>query len=170
MTQSATPAIRPADPARSYSLREWLIDFLAIGAGGLAVWHYRPDGFLAGLVVFVGAYTLAHSLQGLNWQWLRVFSQTLLVLLTPLLHLAMLMAAPVGTSVQGLVATFLFTRHRASLLAVVIMARDRCPVSPARRDVRRMAGRVRDLDHRHHDARQTRAAGELKTAKRRTLR
>jgi len=107
MTQSATPAIRPADPARSYSPREWLMDFLAIGTGGLAVYHYRPDGFLAGLIVFVGAYTLTHSLQGLNWQSLRVFSQALLVLLTPLLHLTMLMMAPVGTSVQGLVATFL---------------------------------------------------------------
>jgi hypothetical protein len=107
MTQSATPAIRPANPARSFSLREWLIDCLAIGIGGLAVYHYRPDGFLAGLIVFVGAYTLTHSLQGLNWQSLRIFSQALLVLLTPLLHLTMLMMAPVGTSVQGLVATFL---------------------------------------------------------------
>ena len=107
MTQSATPADRPADPEHSYSLRAWLIDFLAIGVGGLAVYHYRPDGFLAGLIVFVGAYTLAHSLQGLNWQSTRVFSQALLILLTPLLHLGMLMMAPVGTSVQGLVATFL---------------------------------------------------------------
>lgn len=107
MTPSATPANRPADPTHRYSLREWLIDFLAIGIGGLAVYHYRPDGFLAGLIVFIGAYTLTHSLQGLNWQSLRVFSQALLVLFTPLLHLIMLMMAPVGTSVQGLVATFL---------------------------------------------------------------
>jgi len=107
MTQSATPADRPADPEHSYRLRAWVIDFLAIGVGGLAVYHYRPDGFLAGLIVFVGAYTLAHSLQGLNWQSIRVFSQALLILLTPLLHLGMLMMAPVGTSVQGLVATFL---------------------------------------------------------------
>lgn len=107
MTQSATPAIRPADPARSYNLREWLIDFLAIGAGGLAIFQYRPDGFLAGLIVFVGAYTLAHSLQRLNWQSIRAISQALLVLLTPVLHLTMLMMAPVGTSVQSLVATLL---------------------------------------------------------------
>ena len=107
MTQAATPANRPADPERSYSLRAWLVDFLAIGIGALAVRHYRPDGFLAGLIVFVGAYTLAHSLQGLNWQSIRTISQALLVLLTPLLHLSMLMMAPVGTSIQGLVATFL---------------------------------------------------------------
>ncbi|WFU20792.1 hypothetical protein [Bradyrhizobium sp. CB3481] len=107
MTQAATLTNRPADPERSYSLRAWLVDFLAIGIGALAVYHYRPDGFLAGLIVFVGAYTFAHSLQGLNWQSIRAISQALLFLLTPVLHLSMLMMAPVGTSIQGLVATFL---------------------------------------------------------------
>ena len=107
MTTNPTTATRPADPERSYSRREWLIDFLAIGVGGLAAYHYRLDGFLAGLIIFVGAYTLAHSLLGLNWQSLRVFTQALLILLTPTLHLIMLMMAPVGTSVQGLAATFL---------------------------------------------------------------
>jgi hypothetical protein len=107
MTANPTPATPPADPERGYSAREWLMDALALGVAGFAVYHYRPDGFLAGLIIFVGAYTLAHSLQGLNWQSLRVFSQALLILLTPMLHLIMLMMAPVGTSVQGLVATFL---------------------------------------------------------------
>ena len=106
MTQNATPAIRPAGPERSYSRREWLIDFLAIGMDGLAVYYYRPDGFPA-VIIFVGAYTLAHSLLGVDWQSLRVFSQALLILLTPMLHLIMLTMAPVGTSVQGLVATLL---------------------------------------------------------------
>lgn len=32
--------------------------------GAWAVFHYRPDGFAAGLIIFVGAYTLTHSLRG----------------------------------------------------------------------------------------------------------
>ena len=70
MTENSTPENRPADPERRYSLHAWLIDALALGMGALAVFHYQPEGFAAGLIVFVGAYTLTHSLQGLNWVWL----------------------------------------------------------------------------------------------------
>src|SRR5215510_9540538 len=62
MTEDPDPAKCPADPERSPSLREWLIDTLAFAMGGLAVYHYKPDGFLAGLIMFVGAYTFTHSL------------------------------------------------------------------------------------------------------------
>ena len=31
--------------------------------GGFAVFYYEPDGFLVGLIVFVGGYTLARLLQ-----------------------------------------------------------------------------------------------------------
>jgi hypothetical protein len=106
MSNSPTPATRPADPERSPSLREWLFDALALGVAGFAVYHYRPDDALAGLVIFVGAYTLTHSLQGLNWQSLRAISEFLLILLTPIIHLITLMMAP-AASVQGLVYTFL---------------------------------------------------------------
>jgi len=106
MTDNATPTKPPADPERGYSLREWLIDALALGMGGLAVYHYKPEGFIGGLIIFVGAYTLTHSLQGLNWQSLRAISQFLLVLLTPMIHLGTLVMAP-AASVQGLVYTFL---------------------------------------------------------------
>ena len=106
MTENANPAKPPAEPERGYSLREWLIDALALGMGGLAVYHYKPEGFLAGLIVFIGAYTLAHSLQGLNWQSLRAISEFLLVLLTPMIHLGTLVMAP-AANVTGMVATFL---------------------------------------------------------------
>lgn len=104
MTPTPTRAARPADPLPS--LREWLIDALALGVAGFAVYHYRPDGALAGLFIFVGAYTLTHSLQGLNWQSLRAISEFLLILLTLAIHLITLVMAP-AASVQGLVYTFL---------------------------------------------------------------
>lgn len=107
MTDSANPENRPADPERRYTLREWLIDALALGVGALAVFHYQPEGFAAGLIVFVGAYTLTHSLQGLNWVSLAGICELLLVWLAPVIHLGTLMMVPVGTSATGLVFTFL---------------------------------------------------------------
>jgi hypothetical protein len=50
MTENANPENRPADPERGNSLRAWLIDALALGIGALAVFHYQPDGFTAGLL------------------------------------------------------------------------------------------------------------------------
>ena len=87
MTENSTPENRPADPERRYSLHAWLIDALALGMGALAVFHYQPEGFAAGLIVFVGAYALTHSLQGLNWVWLAGFCELLLVWLAPVIHL-----------------------------------------------------------------------------------
>jgi hypothetical protein len=107
MTESCTPANRPADPERGNSLRAWLIDALALGMGALAVFHYQPDGFAAGLIVFVGAYTLTHSLHGLNWALLAGICEILLVWLAPAIHLGTLMMVPAGTSAMGLVFTFL---------------------------------------------------------------
>ena len=107
MTENSTPENRPADPERRYSLHAWLIDALALGMGALAVFHYQPEGFAAGLIVFVGAYTLTHSLQGLNWVWLAGFCELLLVWLAPVIHLGTLMMVPTGTSARGLVFTFL---------------------------------------------------------------
>ena len=88
-------------------LREWLIDALALVVGASAVLYYQPEGFIAGLIVFVGAYTLTHSLQRLNWKWLAGICELLLIFLAPVLHLGTLMMVPVGTSVTGLVFTFL---------------------------------------------------------------
>jgi hypothetical protein len=106
-TDNANSQNHPADPAHRYTRREWLIDALALGAGALAVFHYQPEGFIAGLIVFVGAYTLTYSLQGLNWKWLAGICELLLVCLAPVVHLGTLMMVPVGTSATGLVFTFL---------------------------------------------------------------
>jgi hypothetical protein len=106
MAEQSNPENRPADPERRHTLREWLIDALALCVGALAVLHYKPEGF-AGLVVFVGAYTLTHSLQGLNWASLARMSETLLALLAPVIHLGTLMMVPTGTSGTGLAFTFL---------------------------------------------------------------
>ena len=107
MTENTKPANCPADPERGNGLRAWLIDTLALGMGALAVFHYQPDGFAAGLIVFVGAYTLTHSLQGLNWALLAGICEILLLWLTPAIHLGTLMMIPAGTSAMGLVFTFL---------------------------------------------------------------
>lgn len=107
MTGNPHPANRPADPERGNSPRAWLIDALALGMGALAVFHYQPDGFIAGLIVFVGAYTLTHSLHGLNWKLLAGICELLLVWLAPVIHLGTLMMVPTGTSSMGLVFTFL---------------------------------------------------------------
>ena len=107
MTENSNPEKRPADPERDNSLRAWLIDALALGVGALAVFYYRPEGFVAELIVFVGAYTLTHSLQGLNWKLLAGICEVLLVWLAPVIHLGTLMMVPTGTSATGLVFTFL---------------------------------------------------------------
>jgi hypothetical protein len=107
MTENSKPANCPADPERGNSLRAWLIDALALGMGALAVFYYQPDGFSAALIVFVGAYTLTHSLHGLNWVLLAGICELLLVWLTPAIHLGTLMMVPTGTSAMGLVFTFL---------------------------------------------------------------
>jgi hypothetical protein len=105
MTENPNSANRPADPKRRYSLHAWLIDALALSMGALAVFYYKPDGFVAGLIVFVGAYTLTHSLQGLNWKLLAGICEFLLILLGPVIHLGTLATAP--ASFTGLVFTFL---------------------------------------------------------------
>ena len=76
--------------------------------GALAVFSYQPEGVLAGLIVFVGAYTLTHSLQGLNWKLLGGNSaKSCSSWLAPVIHLGTLMMVLAGTSVTGLVFTFL---------------------------------------------------------------
>ena len=103
MTENPNPT-KPSDEVGT-GLRAWLFDAFAFGIGALAVLHYRPDGFVAGLIVFVGAYVLAHSLQGLNWQSLRGLSEFLLCILGLLIHFTTLLTAP--ASFTGLVFTFL---------------------------------------------------------------
>ena len=107
MTENSTPESLPADPERRYSMCEWLIDALALGVGGFAIFYFKPDGFVATLIIFVGAYTLTHSLQGLNWKLLAGICEILLVWLAPVIHLGTLMMVPTGTSTTGLVFTFL---------------------------------------------------------------
>ena len=107
MTENSTSENRRADPERRYSLRAWLIDALALGVGGFAIFYFKPDGFVATIIIFVGAYTLTHSLQGLNWKLLAGICEILLVWLAPVIHLGTLMMVPTGTSTTGLVFTFL---------------------------------------------------------------
>jgi hypothetical protein len=103
MTENSTSENRPADPERRYSLREWLIDALALGVGGFAIFYFKPDGFVVTIIIFVGAYTLTHSLHGLNWVLLAGISEILLGWLAPVIHLGTLMMVPTGTSATGLV-------------------------------------------------------------------
>jgi hypothetical protein len=105
MIEKPIPENHTSDAEAGYSLRAWLIDGLAIGMGALAVFYYRPDGFIPGLIIFVGAYTLTHSLQQTNWQSLRGLSRFLLCTLGVLIHFFTLLTAP--TSITGLVFTFL---------------------------------------------------------------
>lgn len=107
MTENPHPANRPSDPEPGNNLRAWLIDAVALGMGALAVFQYQPDGFIAGLIVFVGAYTLTHCLQGPNWKLLAGICEILLVWLAPVIHLGTLIMVPTGTSAMGLVYTFL---------------------------------------------------------------
>jgi hypothetical protein len=105
ITESPNPTKHSAGSEAASSLRAWLFDAFALGMGASAVLHYRPDGFVAGLIVFVGAYVLAHSLQCLHWQSVRGLSQFLLCTLGVLIHFATLLTAP--SSFTGLVFTFL---------------------------------------------------------------
>lgn len=106
MTENSKPANHLSDPERRRETTlAWLIDALALAAGLLAVFHYKPDGLLAGIIIFVGAYTLAHSLQHLNWAFLGTVSGFLLAPLAAVIHLYTLVSAPAGFT--GLVFTFL---------------------------------------------------------------
>jgi hypothetical protein len=60
---------------------------------------------VAGVIVFAGAYTLTHSLQGLNWAFLWSISGILLAWLGMAIHFCTLLTAP--ASFTGLVFTFL---------------------------------------------------------------
>jgi len=107
MTENSSSENRRADPERRYSPRAWLIDALALGVGGFAIFYFKPDGVVTTIIIFVGAYTLTHSLQGLNWVLLAGISEVLLGWLAPVIHLGTLMMVPTGTSATGLVFTFL---------------------------------------------------------------
>ena len=141
MTEHPNPANRPADPERGDSLRAWLIDALALGMGALAVFHYQPDGFVAGLIVFVGAYTLTHTLQGLNWKLVAGICEILLAGLAPLIHLCTLIMVGSAASGMGLVFTFLLPGIAQAYWIWAKWATTGHPVSPADPDVCGMARR-----------------------------
>ena len=105
MTENSNPKNGSGEPEHGNSLRAWMIDALAMAMGALAVLHYKPEDFLAGLIVFVGAYTLTHSLRGLNWKLLTGICEFLLIVLAAVIHLGTLATAP--ASFTGLVFTFL---------------------------------------------------------------
>lgn len=105
MSEKSDPEKRPDDPERRVKLRAWLIDALAMAMGASAVFYYKPDDMVATIIIFVGAYTITHSLRSLNWQLLRAISEFLLAPLAAVIHLCTLMIAP--ASFTGLVFTFL---------------------------------------------------------------
>jgi hypothetical protein len=74
---------------------------------GFAIFYFKTDGFVATIIVFVGAYTLTHSLHGLKWVLLAGICEVLFGWLAPVIHLGTLMMVPTGTSATGLVLTFL---------------------------------------------------------------
>lgn len=89
-------------PDRTFA---WLIDAFALAMGALAVVHYKPESFDAGVIVFVGAHALTHALQGLNWAFLGSVSGILLAWLGVAIHFCTLLTAQ--ASFTGLVFTFL---------------------------------------------------------------
>jgi hypothetical protein len=62
--------------------REWSVHTLSFGAAWLAVSHYNPDSVIATIVVFIGAYAVAHYLGDVIW----LTSLTWLLLLTMLIY------------------------------------------------------------------------------------
>jgi len=81
ITENSTPENRPADPERRYKLRAWLIDALALGMGGLAVFHYQPEGFAAGIAqacwlweLWPATATLSHPLALQCAAWLALLA------------------------------------------------------------------------------------------------
>jgi hypothetical protein len=106
MTENSNPEKSPGDLERRHDkLREWLIDALAMAVGALAVFHYKPEGMVATIIVFVGAYTITSVLQGLNWILLAAICEILLAGLGVPIHLGTLAMAP--ASFTGLVFTCL---------------------------------------------------------------
>ena len=145
MTENPNPENRPADPERGNSLRAWLIDALALGMGALAVFHYQPEGFVAGLIVFVGAYTLTHSLHGLNWV-ARGNLRTPAGLARPGDPSGHPYDGPHRHQRHGAGLHVLAARDRASLLALGVVAGDRHLVSPPGYAVYGVAGAACDQD------------------------
>ena len=127
VTANTTSVSRPAESEPRRTPRERLIDVLALAMGGLAVFYYKPDGFIAGLIVFVGAYTITNQLHAVNLKSLAGICQVLLAWLAIVIHLTTLMTAP--TSFAGLVFTFLLPGMPAmcagwlALLAIWIVAK-----------------------------------------------
>jgi hypothetical protein len=82
MTENCNPAKHPGERRRDKA-REWLIDALSLAMAGLAVSHYKPDGMLATIIVFAGAYIVARLLVGLLW----AISPVLLAVLSAMIYM-----------------------------------------------------------------------------------
>lgn len=102
MSGNCIPETSPNNLARRYdTARGWFVDALSIAAAALAVFHYNPDGVIATIVVFIGAYAVAHYLGDVIW----------LTSLTWLLWLTMLIYA----------CTFFYTFSHLPLLTALLL-------------------------------------------------
>jgi len=83
MTETCHPAKCNHDPPRHDTVRDWIVDALCMATAALAVVHYPPDGMLATIIVFVGAYAVANFLWRVVWAgcgvWLCWLSVLILV-------------------------------------------------------------------------------------------
>lgn len=85
MSDARTPDACPDNLTRRYeTAREWIVHTLSFAAAWLAVSHYNPDGVIATIVVFIGAYAAAHFLGGVIWRT----SLTWLLLVTMLIYVS----------------------------------------------------------------------------------
>jgi hypothetical protein len=66
MTENSNPEKRLNDLERRHKTREFLIDALSVAMALLAVFHYKPEGRVAWIIAFVGAF-VANLLGRLLW-------------------------------------------------------------------------------------------------------
>src|SRR5258705_6801056 len=86
MPESSNPEKCRGDPLgdperRPNKTRAWMIDALSMAAALLAVFHYKPEGMVATVIVFAGAYCVANALHHLLWPLLPVLLGGLSVLI-----------------------------------------------------------------------------------------
>ncbi|QUS38190.1 hypothetical protein RPMA_04495 [Tardiphaga alba] len=89
MSENRSPETCSSQSARGYDrVREWVVDGFALLTAAIVTAHYGLNGFLAMLVVFIGAYVVARVLGDVFWRssltWLCLL--TGLILISTLVH------------------------------------------------------------------------------------
>jgi hypothetical protein len=83
MSGNCIPVTCPGNLEGRYDkARKWFVDALSLAAAAVAVFHYNPDGVIVTIVLFIGAYAVAHYLGDVIW----LTGPTCLLLLTLLIY------------------------------------------------------------------------------------